>query len=317
MRHNTLMLIFVVLVLAIVLGALVYLAVHLPDPEPTAPSTEASSPSSEPLDTLTSEPPETEPPVIEPPVTTAPPEPKNGWVELNGKRYYYENDVMLTGWLTLGYDTYYLQSDGSMAIGQRQIDGRTCWFGPDGIEILLVNPWNYMPAGYVPEVVDIGNTHKVDVRCQDALAQMLADCRAAGLQPAVASSYRTYEYQTYLFNRKVNYYLDLGYSEAEAKAKAGTSVAVPGTSEHQLGLAVDLVDNANWNLNETQEDMPAQKWLMANSWKYGFILRYPNEKSAVTGIIYEPWHYRYVGKTVAKAVYESGLCLEEYLETLG
>jgi len=91
-------------------------------------------------------------------------------------------------------------------------------------------------------------------------------------------------------------------------------VAVPGTSEHQLGLAVDLVDLDNQNLNESQEKTAVQKWLLENSWKYGFILRYPNDKRKLTGIIYEPWHYRYVGKDAAREIYETGVCLEEYLK---
>ena len=93
-----------------------------------------------------------------------------------------------------------------------------------------------------------------------------------------------------------------------------TVVALPGTSEHQLGLALDLVDESYQNLDEGQENTKVQKWLMQNSWRYGFILRYPNDKSSVTGIIYEPWHYRYLGRDMARDVYESGLCLEEFLE---
>ena len=90
-------------------------------------------------------------------------------------------------------------------------------------------------------------------------------------------------------------------------------MAVPGTSEHQLGLALDIVDVANQVLDERQENTEVQKWLMKNSWKYGFILRYPTDKSDITGISYEPWHYRYVGKEAAKEIYEAGICLEEYL----
>ena len=93
-------------------------------------------------------------------------------------------------------------------------------------------------------------------------------------------------------------------------------MAIPGTSEHQLGLAVDIIDNRNWNLNESQAQMPTQKWLMEHSWRYGWILRYPNEKSEITGIIYEPWHYRYVGKEIAAEIHDLGVCLEEYLQML-
>ncbi|MEE0202655.1 MAG: M15 family metallopeptidase [Muricomes sp.] len=90
-------------------------------------------------------------------------------------------------------------------------------------------------------------------------------------------------------------------------------MGVPGTSEHQLGLAVDIVDIENQILDEDQEKTAVQKWLMENSWRYGFILRYPNDKSDITGIIYEPWHYRYVGNEAAKEIYDLDVCLEEYL----
>lgn len=100
----------------------------------------------------------------------------------------------------------------------------------------------------------------------------------------------------------------------DAKLEAGKIVAVPGTSEHQLGLAVDIVDKYNQVLDENQENTAVQKWLMENCWKYGFILRYPNDKSSITGIMYEPWHYRYVGDAAAKEIYQQGICLEEYLD---
>jgi D-alanyl-D-alanine carboxypeptidase len=148
------------------------------------------------------------------------------------------------------------------------------------------------------------------------LKQMLADCKAAGHTAVVSSAYRSHGDQIYLHNRRIQRFLDQGYSEEEAKLEAARRVAVPGTSEHELGLALDIVDSDYRNLTEEQESMPAQKWLIENSWKYGFILRYPNNKSDVTGIIYEPWHYRYVGKELAKELHDSGLCLEEYFSQL-
>ena len=104
-----------------------------------------------------------------------------------------------------------------------------------------------------------------------------------------------------------------GLSQDDAETEAAKVVAVPGTSEHQLGLALDIVDLNNQNLDESQESTPVQKWLMEHSWEYGFILRYPNEKSEITGIIYEPWHYRYVGVDAASEIHKLGVCLEEYL----
>ena len=103
-----------------------------------------------------------------------------------------------------------------------------------------------------------------------------------------------------------------GMSEDEAKVEAAKTVAIPGTSEHQLGLAVDIVDANMQDLTDEQENTETQKWLMANSWRYGFIHRYPNDKTDITGIIYEPWHYRYVGKAAAQDIFNRDITLEEY-----
>ena len=120
-----------------------------------------------------------------------------------------------------------------------------------------------------------------------------------------------------LYDNKVSKWMEQGYSREEAREKAGHQVAVPGTSEHQLGLAVDIVD-VNYQLLDTnQENTAVQKWLLENSWRYGFILRYPTDQTDVTGIVYEPWHYRYVGKEYAQDIYKKGLCLEQYLEQWG
>lgn len=135
--------------------------------------------------------------------------------------------------------------------------------------------------------------------------------RAYGLSPVICSAYRSWEKQNELFSNRVSSFISQGYSRTEAEKEAGKVVAVPGTSEHQTGLALDIVDINNQHLDESQEQTPVQQWLMENSWKYGFILRYPNDKSDITGIIYEPWHYRYVGKKAAKEIYEQGICLEE------
>lgn len=182
--------------------------------------------------------------------------------------------------------------------------------------LILVNPWNKMPSGYADTIslTQLKNGQAVDSRCYPALQEMMDDCRAAGYDPVICSSFRSNDTQTYLYNRKVNQFKDKGYSDADAKVEAGKIVAVPGTSEHQLGLAVDIVDSGYQVLDEGQENRPTQKWLMQNSYKYGWILRYPNNKSSITGIIYEPWHYRYVGKEAAKEIYERGICLEEYLQ---
>ena len=180
--------------------------------------------------------------------------------------------------------------------------------------LTLVNPWNTIPSGWTVDLVHIGSGHRVDRICYDDLMAMMEACRAEGLSPVVRSSYRTQSQQEQLYANKINQWKATGLSDAEARNVAATIVAPPGTSEHQMGWAVDIVDNSYRTLDERQAETAAQQWLMAHSWEYGFILRYPVDKSEVTGIIYEPWHYRYVGRDNAKAIYGSCLCLEEYLE---
>ena len=180
--------------------------------------------------------------------------------------------------------------------------------------LILVNPWNPIPESYGVTLQTLDNGQSVSDVCYDALRQMLADCAAAGYQADVCSGYRNIVQQTQLYENKVSRVVREGYSRKEAERIAATEVAYPGASEHHTGLAVDLVDAANYQLEETQEQMPAQQWLMANCDRYGFVLRYPEGKSDITGIIYEPWHYRYVGKEAAEIMHREGLCLEEYLE---
>lgn len=179
--------------------------------------------------------------------------------------------------------------------------------------LLLVNPWNSIPEDFEAEFVDLADGHKVDSRAYPDLQAMMDDCRAQGLSPYICSSYRTYDYQKGLHDKQVNKYLSYGYSEEEAYAEASKWVAVPGTSEHHTGLALDIVASYYIVLDDSQEEMPEQQWLMENSYKYGWILRYPNDKTDVTGIYYEPWHYRYVGKEAAKEIHDRGITLEEYL----
>ena len=180
--------------------------------------------------------------------------------------------------------------------------------------LILVNPWNRIPEDFSVELAQWEGEQQVDERIYPDLEQMMADMGAEGLRPLICSSYRTDEKQQSLFRKKVESYLEQGYSLTEADEAAGKWIAVPGTSEHQTGLAMDIIDMGYPYLNEKQENTAVQKWLMAHSWEYGFILRYPREKSDITGINYEPWHYRYVGKEAAKEIYELGICLEEYLE---
>lgn len=243
--------------------------------------------------------------------------PLSGWGQNGTTRYYFdENGKAVSGWQTIDGLEYYFYSDGSPAAGITQLDDRTYYFSSGGQYLPLVNPWHYVPEDYTVELAEIDDNHRIAALAYADMEEMLNACRSDGLDPAICSSYRTQEYQEILFSRKMKYYTGKGYSEDEARQLAGQSVAVPGTSEHQLGLALDIIDNGNWNLNESQANTETQKWLMAHSWEYGWILRYPDGKSDITGIIYEPWHYRYVGREVAAEIHELDVCLEEYLEML-
>ena len=179
--------------------------------------------------------------------------------------------------------------------------------------LLLVNRWNRMPDGYKFVKKKLKNGLEVDERIYKDLTAMLADCGKAGLQPVVCSAYRSEATQTRLFKNKITRLRTAGYTTAEAEKEAMYWVAVPGTSEHHTGMAVDIVSAIYQTLDQKQEETAEQKWLMEHCWEYGFILRYPSDKSEITGIGYEPWHYRYVGKETALAMRDSGLCLEEYL----
>lgn len=189
-------------------------------------------------------------------------------------------------------------------------------FSAEDWKLRLVNRDHPLEDDLELELTTVYNGYRVDSRCYPDLRDMLDDCQAAGLEPLICSAYRTMADQEWLYERKVQQYMDRGYSRERAEEIAATIVAIPGTSEHQVGLAVDIVDECYQWLDEEQENTPAQKWLMKHCWEYGFILRYPSDKSDITGIIYEPWHYRYVGREAAMEIYERDICLEEFLELL-
>lgn len=180
--------------------------------------------------------------------------------------------------------------------------------------LTLVNFENTIPKDWKVDLVQLNNGQSVDRRIYDDLIAMLQAAKSEGLNPLICSSYRTNEKQERLYQNKVSEYLSQGYSKVEASDKAAFWVARPGTSEHQLGLAVDIVSTKNQRLDRSQENTVEQQWLIQNSWKYGFVLRYPTNKNSIRGVGYEPWHYRYVGKEHAKKINELGVCLEGYVK---
>lgn len=180
-------------------------------------------------------------------------------------------------------------------------------------QLMLVNSTHPMPLNYTPAVSEVGNGYQFDTRAAESLKNMLQDARAQGLTPIICSAYRSVQKQTTLFQQEVDKWKAQGLSAKDAEAKAKTVVAYPGTSEHNLGLAADIVAKEYQLLDDHQAETPEAKWLKANCSKYGFILRYPPEKSKFTGVIFEPWHFRYVGKEAAAEIMSRGICLEEYL----
>lgn len=131
--------------------------------------------------------------------------------------------------------------------------------------LTLVNPWNQVPEDWSVDLMTLPNGLEIDKRCYDALMEMIDGCYDAGLTPVICSAYRTQDFQETLHNNKVSEWMDQGYGLEDAKAKAGRQVAVPGTSEHQLGLAVDIVDVSYQLLDTNQENTDVQKWLMDSS----------------------------------------------------
>lgn len=182
--------------------------------------------------------------------------------------------------------------------------------------LVLVNESHPLPEEYDVRLVSLRNGLQVDERISDPLIRMLEAAKAEGLTPIVSSAYRSIGRQRELFDDKVARLRAEGMDEALAKAEAGKEVAFPGASEHHLGLAVDIVSYRNQRLDETQEGTQENQWLRGHCQEYGFILRYPPEKSDITGVIYESWHFRYVGVEAAGEIMAHGLCLEEYLDTL-
>lgn len=179
----------------------------------------------------------------------------------------------------------------------------------DGWMLLLVNSSNAIPDGYAPtELTELSNGQSVDKRIYPSLQSMFDDARAQGVYPVVSSGYRTAKQQQSEMDDKIQEYIGDGKSDDEARTLAATYVAQVGYSEHEAGLAIDIVAKAN-----KSDDDTVWAWMKEHCAEYGFILRYPEDKEGVTGMSYEPWHFRYVGVEAAQKIMGAGITLEEYL----
>lgn len=173
--------------------------------------------------------------------------------------------------------------------------------------LIVVNRWNAIPEDYSVTLTELPNGQKVDSRIYPDLQKMFDAAGEEGIYLVVGEAYRTAEEQQKIFDDRIQNYITEGYSRNTAKKLAEEWVAIPGTSEHQLGIAVDI--NADQSRSSNEE---VYTWLAENAHNYGFILRYPQEKEDITGTSYEPWHYRYVGREAAEEIYTDQICLEEY-----
>ncbi|SDM54389.1 D-Ala-D-Ala carboxypeptidase. Metallo peptidase. MEROPS family M15B [Acetanaerobacterium elongatum] len=189
----------------------------------------------------------------------------------------------------------------------------------DKWNLILVNRAHPLPESFKVDLSEIkGSAYDVDSRVVENLDDMLAAAKKDGMKLQVISAYRSVAKQKTLYSQKVSEYVKLGYSQKDAEAEAARWVAVPNTSEHHTGLASDIV-GVEWyqkhgDLDDTFDQTEEFKWLISHCTEYGFVLRYPKDKQDITGITYEPWHYRYVGKETAEYMTKNNLCLEEYWE---
>ena len=178
--------------------------------------------------------------------------------------------------------------------------------------LLLVNKQHPIPDDYEFPLGNINATMNCDQRVIAPLKEMLKAASKDGVGLVICSPYRDLERQEGLFARKIAYYMDAGFSYMDAYNLSSQAVTVPGSSEHQIGLAFDIVCGDYYQLDEGFGETPAGKWLAENSYKYGFCLRYLKGKENITGIEYEPWHFRYVGVDAATVMHDNDLCLEEF-----
>ena len=180
--------------------------------------------------------------------------------------------------------------------------------------LTLVDREHPVEDDYNVEFTLLGDGQMVDSRCVDDLEAMLEACRRAGGKPVVAASFRTWGAQERAWEEALDAMVRGGLSREQAEQRLERQTELPGYSEHQLGLAVDIEEQGSEPEKAQQADTATLRWLQENSWRYGFILRYPENKTEITGKDYRPWHYRYVGREAAQQIHELDLSLEEYIE---
>ncbi len=188
-------------------------------------------------------------------------------------------------------------------------------FQADDWRLVLINKQHPIPDDYtfkLGNIKTVKGTMKCDERIIEDLLLMMQAAKEDGVNIAICSPYRDLNRQQVLFNRKIKAYMNKGMSYMDAYSISSQAVTVPGASEHQIGLAIDIISDDYVSLDEGFADTAAGKWLAEHSCEYGFILRYPKGKEYITSIEFEPWHFRYVGKDAARLMTQEGLTLEEF-----
>lgn len=194
------------------------------------------------------------------------------------------------------------------------IDLDSLVFDKNDWRLILVNKQHSVPSDYDFPLGNLTANLQCDERVMDDLVLMLRDARSAGMNIWIVSPYRSGDKQENLFNYDLGKYMASGMNYFDAYQLAAEAVTLPGTSEHQIGLAFDIVNNEYAHLGEGFADTKEGIWLAENCYKYGFILRYPKDKEYITTIEYEPWHFRYVGREAAAYMTINDLTLEEFWE---
>ena len=197
--------------------------------------------------------------------------------------------------------------------GEMDADGGLKILPEDMWCLILTNAEYPVPEDYEVELEAIpGTEQSVDKRIYEPLMAMIGDMKDQGLSPIVCSGYRTLDKQEKLFNRKVLSFVKAGHTKEESYNLARQTISIPGSGEHCLGLAVDFYTRRYHKLERAFEDTPESKWLVEHAQDYGFVMRYGENKTDITGIQYEPWHYRYVGVEAANYMKDNELSLEEF-----
>ena len=228
--------------------------------------------------------------------------PLTGAVTMDGENYLFNEDGRAyTGFLEAEGEMYYYFPNGMMAKGEVVLEDRSWFFSSQGKNVLIVNYHSPIPETNDPTLTSWRNI-KLETTTMDAVKAMILDGEAINHKFWLNSAYRTVADQERIWNNRDNKYISEGMTHDEAVKKVSSSVARPGTSEHHTGLAIDI--DGTW---------ASLGWMEENSWRYGLIVRFPEGKTEFTGVIYEPWHFRYVGKELAKELYDLDMCLEEYM----